>query len=147
MEVCISRQEILNLQQALSWISQQGELECESVSSRNKFLYAIAKNKRTLADEAKAVTEGLTKYHEDRIQLCEMHAKKDKKGKPVQENGSYVIKNQEEFRLAMQDLQKQHEVAEYMSSEVTVDVYAVSVEHVAALPPNVFDALMPILSE
>ena len=83
----------------------------------NKFAYGRAKNKKILKSEIEALNEVLKpseeykKYDKERIELCEIHAKKDKDGKPVVESGQLIMRDQKAFDKEHDALTKKHKKA------------------------------------
>lgn len=80
-----------------------------------KALYAITRNADKLAGPVKAVKavldndEGLKKYHEERIALCEKHAEKDENGMPKKIGQRYdLVRNMAAFEVDMKLLDVKH---------------------------------------
>ena len=82
-----------------------------------KFAYGVSKNKKILKTEMEALTDALKpkdeykKYDKKRIELCEIHANKDKNGKPVVENGAYRMSNKKAFDKELEKLQEKYKKA------------------------------------
>ncbi len=82
-----------------------------------KFAHGRAKNKKILKSEIEALNETLkptkeyNKYVKERLELCEIHAKKDKHGKPVVESGQLIMRDQKAFDKEHDELTKKHQKA------------------------------------
>ena len=105
----------------------------ESVSRLQgvKFAYVVAKNLHIIFREVKILSEILTKalkfsdafskFEEERVALCELHAKKDDKGKVIKrkiprqgdntEDSEYVIEDRDSFERNFENLKKEHQAA------------------------------------
>lgn len=90
-----------------------------------KIAFAIHKNARTVEAALKA-------YDETRKSLIERYAKKDDEGKPIAEDGNYIIENAESFNADITDL---------LAEKTEVDVHMVHIDEFAKLDDPKFDAL------
>lgn len=114
-----------------------------------KFAYARAKNKKLVLAELELLKDVLKdsdkfiEYDKKRIELCEEHCTKDKKGKPVIKNGKYegltknkefdkkVEKLNEKFKEVIE--QKKKNAEEYkalLDGEVDIPLHKIKIEDV-----------------
>ena len=83
-----------------------------------KLAYAVAKNKRALLDEQRILQDILKssdkflEYDKKRIELCELHAEKDERGKPMKEGGRYKgLADHTEFQNGLDALMEEYKEA------------------------------------
>lgn len=82
-----------------------------------KFALAVTKNLESIEDEVEAIEKirhpkvEYLAYDSARVELAEKHAKKDEDDKPVVENNSYVLEDEEAFTKALDELKEQHKAA------------------------------------
>lgn len=113
-----------------------------------KFAYAVAKNIAILKPELEALQKSLeaapeyTEFEKARIALAESMAKKDENGKPVSEDGKFVMEDDEAFEKAFTALKEEHKDAlearkvqieeqnELLKTESTIVLHKVKLEDV-----------------
>jgi len=103
MKIKVKRSDLFLMQSAINVLAQ--------IKGSCRFAYAVAKNKKFLDDEITILRKGvepeqaLIDYEKKRIELCEKHADKDDKGKPVIVNNVYQgLGENEEFQAEMEKL-------------------------------------------
>lgn len=79
-----------------------------------KFAYAVSRNLSLLKPVMESIDKSIepsaefSEYDKARIKLAEEHAKKDEKGKPIIEEGNYIMENDEAWQTAFEALKAQH---------------------------------------
>lgn len=152
MKIKQSRQEFLNLYQALNALSGLRGV---------KFGYNISKNKAaikpmiTKIQDASKSSELFEAYDKERVELNEKHAVKDITGSPVIENQNYKIENKELFDKELAAIKETHAEAikereqqivdmdAMMKEEITIDLKSIDLN---IIPQDITVAQMETLS-
>ncbi len=89
---------------------EEGLKVVELVYCRTK-IKKLLKSKIEALNEALKPTAAYKKYDGMRAELCKIHAKKDKAGKPAVEMGRFVMNNQKAFEKAHDKLKVKYQKA------------------------------------
>lgn len=130
-----------------------------------KFAYAVARNITTLNSKLRVLqntpkaSEAYLQFEKERIVLVEQHAKKND-GKPVIENGHYVVEDDAAFQSAYEELKAKHKDAVLereaqlkeeqarMQEGVDIDLYTIPSTYLPQeITANQVKEIMPIIQE
>jgi len=99
----ITNQDIINLEGGLQGVKNLSGI---------KFAYVVSKNINKVKSEIDSFRESVkpsdafNEYEKKRAELCELHARKDDKGKSIIKNGEYDIDNRQAFDAQLKVLQE-----------------------------------------
>lgn len=82
-----------------------------------KINYALMKNKKALLSELQGIQE-------QRIEIMKSHAKKDKNGEPVSENGQFIFESDADREEATK------EYAELLNVDANIDIMTVTFDDI-----------------
>lgn len=139
-------------------------VELERRTAKPAFSLAVVQN----LDRLRFVAERLDKeyqispeyraYEEARRKVCETHAKKDVKGRPIVVSDQFVIDRHDQFQKAIKALRKEHRKAigdyeqlcrrleQYLSSaSETVEIVRVRLTECPELTPEQMRSLLPMI--
>jgi len=97
----ITNQNIIELNESLQRVGNLSGI---------KFAYVVARNKNKIKSEIDSFQEAIKQsndfqeYEKKRAELCELHAKKDEKGKSIINGNEYEIDNQQAFEAQLKVL-------------------------------------------
>jgi vacuolar-type H+-ATPase subunit I/STV1 len=103
-----TNQDIINLSSGLESVRNLSGI---------KFAYVVSKNANKVKSEMEAFkdmtsqSKDFQEYEKERIELVELHAKKDEKGKSIIVGNEYEIDNQQAFDAQIKVLQEKHKEA------------------------------------
>jgi len=104
----MTNQNILDLQQGLNQVKNLSGI---------KFAYVVSKNINKVNSEVETFKETIkpsdafNQYEKERIELVELHAKKDEKGKSIIKGNEYEIENRQAFDAQFEVLKEKHKEA------------------------------------
>ena len=129
-----------------------------------KFAYALAKNKNLVRSEVEILqkllqpNESLSKYEEERIELCKKYADKDEAGHPKMSNTNFVITDRVGFDKDFAELREKYkieldendkkiaEINEILEQELEIELHHVSIKYCPSdLTPKQMDILFSII--
>lgn len=135
-----------------------------------KFAYAIAKNKKKLESEQKAITvaqskiqpKAIQEFDKKRIKVCCEYADKDENGNPKLDKNNYSISEERriEFDKAIDELQKEYEPSfkemennqkefnDFLDEDIEVDLHLIPMSVVPdTITVNEMDIIFPMIVE
>jgi len=104
----ITNQDVINLSSGLVGVKNLSGI---------KFAYVVSKNTNKVNSEMEAFkdmtaqSKDFQEYEKERIELVELHAKKDENGKSIIVGNEYQIDNQQAFDAQIKVLQEKHKEA------------------------------------
>lgn len=135
-----------------------------------KLGYAVAKNLRLAKSECEEMrasiaafekSDELKAYHEARINLCQKHAEKDEKGKPIIEGNVYRgVEGNKEFEGAIEALKEEHrevlaradqldeEYKALLEEETEINFHEIEADKLdgdVTLPPRLLEPLIGVI--
>ena len=148
----LKRSEALQLSGAIQILNQTSQDKVFPA----KFNYALSKNLRKLKDEVKSSLEAdkktMEEFEKRRIEILELHAVKDKNGKPKKDKNKYTLTNEAETLAedAIKELKMEFKSAideseEFMNEEISVEVHQVPVSTVPDIPSIIFDGIFEMI--
>lgn len=154
MKITLTNQEVIVLHNQLSILNHSGV----------KFSYAIARNVAILKPlvqslkDSVAPSEDFAEFDGERIKLAIEHSKKDEKGKPVIENGNYVV--EDSFHKSLEPLKKKYKEAieghqkkleEYnalLNETVEIELYGIKYEWLPeSITSKEMSAILPLVED
>lgn len=157
MQITLTNAEVLEMAAMLRAVKnlslELDEPTRAETKERQKFLYALTKNRRLFDAYKKDVEGGMEDYQEARQKIIDDFAKKDKDGKPVRQmtdNGQSIITECSDPVAqddALKSLQDEHAITDYLEMEIEVDAHVVSDSNVmwGILPNWAFGPLLPMM--